>query len=43
VHAGDGDDEQPRDLEYGRPKVHHRVVLRGPAQLVRDKSESIFK
>jgi hypothetical protein len=35
VHARDSDDEQPRDLEYRRPEVHHRIVLSSPAHGVR--------
>jgi hypothetical protein len=31
VHAGDSNDEQPRDLENRCPKVHHRIVLSCPA------------
>ncbi len=31
VDAGDGHDEQARDLEDGGPEIDHRVVLRNPA------------
>jgi hypothetical protein len=32
VHAGDSNNEQPRDLEYRRSKVHYSIVFSGPAQ-----------
>ncbi len=31
VHTGECNNEKPRDLEYGRPKVHHSVILCCPA------------
>jgi hypothetical protein len=34
VHAGDSNHEKPRDLEDGRSKVHHGIVLSSPIIII---------
>ncbi len=38
VNAGDGNDEQPRDLEYEGSKVYHSIVLCCPVYNARDSA-----
>ena len=38
MNAGDGNDQQPRDLEYEGPKVYHSIVLCRPVYSARDSA-----